>query len=651
MPPQPSSPFLLQMPINNRPTPRPSVHLGRIVLALTVLLVPILLVSQPLPLYPKAAHPTLKPITLSADTLDTLSTRPSYHAVMARGGVVQADGLPSANMQPADVNRIRVGISSDDMTQYELPSATLSATGEYRIWVPATRQLLWRGLPGWKVVVTVDRQGFWLAPQQGPQVGQKLGPFATRIFAEPMGPNSYISLPDRTRKGKTPNYRGLIWIERGNTSNQRLMVINDIDLQDYLRAVVPNELPISFGVQAVKAQAVAARNYALRPRDKVWPQFDICDSQYCQAYYGQQTESPGTDAALRDTDGLVSLYNGDLILALYSSANGGHSEDYGNVFADPKSQTFPTQSPPYLVGKPDIPSAVLPLGSLANEAVARQFWGQATWPGFDGLSSLNRWQRVWTRPQLEGLLARNLDKMSTDGLTKNAIKPAWQPGSPFGVLQALTVVQRGRSGKAMAVRVETSTGVWTVEREFAIRKLLTSPEGKMLPSANIVITYQPITGATTADSWMIHGGGFGHGVGMSQYGASFLSGKGVAWPQILQHYYSGIAIGTIPLVGRVGQGVTTHFYGSGNRAILHVKTADRSGLSQPVLLAFNGQGLQVQPSGQLHQRFEVSGYLRPNMRNELTLLPLAGPSNGPITVWLEVVEPLPNSPGPAVASR
>lgn len=622
-----------------RPGPHPLKHVrrsplwhwGLALVAISLLIVPVLFIAHPLGT-PRLAPPTLRRVDLSALPLRCRT-----------GATAFADGLPASALQPADVNRIRVGISNDAMTSYEDPGATLSATGEFRLWEPATRQLLWRGLGGWQVRVSVDSRGFWLAPQQGPQVGQRLGPFAGPIFAEPLAAGSFIRLPDRTRKGQVPTYRGLMWLERASSSPQKLIVVNELDLQDYLRAVVPNELPMRFGLQAVKAQAVAARNYALRPRDKVWPQFDICDSQYCQAYYGQNTETPGSDTALRDTDGLVSLYQGELILALYSSAHGGHSEDYGNAFADTKTQRFPTTTPPYLTGRPDIPSSVQALGSLNSESAARQFWGQSGWSSFDVTSSLYRWQRSWTRPQMEALLATNLDKLATDPLTRPALKPLWQQGQPFGTLRTLTVVARGRSGKAMAVRIETTSGVWVVEREFAIRKLLASPEGKMLPSANLVIMPQPSAPSAQPQVWVIQGGGFGHGVGMSQYGASFLSGKGVQWPRILQHYYSGVAIGSIPLTGRANQAVTTHFFGVVRQGRLHVRSA--RGLAQPLYFKLNGEGLEVLPTRQSHQAFDISPYLLSGTRNQLTLLPVTG-SGSPPVVWIELFPALSASSTP-----
>ncbi len=101
-------------------------------------------------------------------------------------------------------------------------------------------------------------------------------------------------------------------------------------------------MPVRFGLEALKAQAVAARNYVLMPRTRT-AQFDVDDSVASQVYYGAGTESSLGNQAVNETQGLLALFDWDLIQAQYSSTAGGYTEDYENAFSDPKTKDFPSK--------------------------------------------------------------------------------------------------------------------------------------------------------------------------------------------------------------------------------------------------------------------------------------------------------------------
>lgn len=145
------------------------------------------------------------------------------------------------------------------------------------------------------------------------------------------------------------SYRGIIEIKM-NSAN-RLTVINILNLEDYLRGVVPNEMsPSSFPqIEALKAQAVAARTYALKNLGQ-FGDYDICATPVCQVYEGAATETALTDRAVIETTGEVALYKGDLINALYTSTCGGSTE-----YAD---KIFEGQRAPYLRPVACYPEAV-----------------------------------------------------------------------------------------------------------------------------------------------------------------------------------------------------------------------------------------------------------------------------------------------------
>ena len=136
--------------------------------------------------------------------------------------------------------------------------------------------------------------------------------------------------------------RGYIEIRPGTSG---VTAVNILNLEDYLRGVVPNELsPGLFPqIEALKAQAVAARTYALRNMGQFKDRgYDICATPACQVYRGFSTEHPLTDQAVAETAGITAMYAGEHINALYTSTCGGHTEDGVNM--------FPSQTQAYLKG-------------------------------------------------------------------------------------------------------------------------------------------------------------------------------------------------------------------------------------------------------------------------------------------------------------
>lgn len=152
------------------------------------------------------------------------------------------------------------------------------------------------------------------------------------------------------RIGQT-RYRGRILLflnDRG-----LLNLVNELSVEDYLRGVVPREMgPAAFAnLEALKAQAVAARTYTLRNLGEfVSEGYDICATPRCQVYGGMDVEHALSDQAIAETAGIVLVWNGELVDALYSSTCGGHTEDVERI--------FPTKRHPYLRGVPCVEAGV-----------------------------------------------------------------------------------------------------------------------------------------------------------------------------------------------------------------------------------------------------------------------------------------------------
>jgi stage II sporulation protein D len=150
-------------------------------------------------------------------------------------------------------------------------------------------------------------------------------------------------------------YRGriLLYLNDRGTLN----VVNELPLEDYLRGVVPRELgPEAYPeLEALKAQAVAARTYTVRNLGEFRQEgFDICATPRCQVYGGMDAEHPRSDRAVAESRGQVLLFHEQPIDALYSSTCGGHTEDVEVV--------FPLKREPYLRGVPCVEAGVAQLG-------------------------------------------------------------------------------------------------------------------------------------------------------------------------------------------------------------------------------------------------------------------------------------------------
>ena len=170
------------------------------------------------------------------------------------------------------------------------------------------------------VMTTEGMKGYILVPYRTTDIAVKHGDnFYT------LGTDSLVLRPDSAGyvsvKGKW--YRGKLAIRN---VNGKLIVINDVDLEDYLRGVVPSEMPSSWELEALKAQAIAARSYALANLGKQSKYgYDLKDNTEDQAYGGASAETSKTNKAVEETSGLVLTYDMKIISAYYSASAGGYT--------------------------------------------------------------------------------------------------------------------------------------------------------------------------------------------------------------------------------------------------------------------------------------------------------------------------------------
>ena len=534
----------------------------------------------------------------------------------------------------ASADLIRVGLSNDDMSEQSMASSILSADDAFQLYAHENDAPLARFAAGDALAFNVQAGRLQVAVRRVGETGFKPLSLAKpavileEAWLKPVDKNDFLKVLNLQRHGKTPSYRGVLQVKTLSAKSSQLQLINQLPMQDYLRAVVPNELPIRFGIEAVKAQAVAARNYAVRPREKSWHDFDICDSQLCQAYYGQQTETLATDDMLEKTAGQVLLCGEDVALTLYSSSHGGVSTNYHNAFSDVKTQAFPAPILPYLRSVQDDASIKTRYPNLSEESTFLAYLKDASLPSYDKKSPHFRWKQQVTYAQLTENVHRNLPNLLKRSYTARWIETSASVTKDIGKVLRLEPLERDESGKLMRLKVHTSTGVIIATKEFVIRSLLRTPN-KLFLSASIA--FEPwrneagdVIGVT------IYGTGFGHGVGMSQFGASGMNDLGFVYPQILAHYYASTELASLPLTLKPSTPQRQDVHGvAGHRVLLHVKPLKDGKIDTPFVVRINDVSLRMLPFHSPHRVFDVTHYVQGDALNTLHW-----PAYGDVKVWL-----------------
>ena len=410
-----------------------------------------------------------------------------------------------------------------------------------------------------------------------------------------------LGVTDLKRAGKPALYHGAFEIVK-SINNGFFNLVNMVEVEEYLKGVVPNEMPVRFGLEALKAQSVTARNYVLSPRVKSSPNYDVVDSVASQVYYGANTEKEIATRAVQETEGIVALHNGELILAQYCSTAGGYTEDFAYVFSDPKTKAFPSIVKPYLVAKPDIPEQP----SLEIEENALNFYSTVP-DSFDLKSPYYRWTREWTVDELKANLEATLPAQSLTGF----VEPVFTKGEKLGEIKKIFAKQRGQSGKIIELVIETDKKQIHLYKELVIRRAFIK-DGKALPSANVVFV------PTTDESGKLvsikaFGGGYGHGVGMSQFGAGFMAQElGKSYKDILFHYYTGIVLATKPVtLSQNNDFVAQSFFVDKDKVFLVVDNKDKV---PDIILNINGKDrifpLESHVFGETLNRIDISKYVK-----------------------------------------
>ncbi|MEH7273346.1 SpoIID/LytB domain-containing protein [Neobacillus vireti] len=475
---------------------------------------------------------------------------------------------------PTPVENMRVGImttgfASMDHDKIEMSSPTgltiLDKRANASFEIGANEKIIFTAVSN---VVTVKNQD-----------GAEVYSTSNRLYVS-TEEGSKIKVDNITRAAGVPSYRGIFEI---TAAAGKLKLINDVDFEEYLYQVVPSEMPASFGLSALKAQAVAARTYALG--DYLGDRFAkdgyfVLDSVMSQVY-NNTAENALTTQAVQETKGVI-MYSkdGSLVDARYYSTSGGFGASKHQVWADGDG-SFPGQAVPYLLAQshtfdPNDSSKMLTIDT-SDEQQILDFYKTLSYRGYDDTSAYFRWKVSFTKEELANTINSNIKgRYAADPnfiLTKNesgefVSQPI--PAEGIGEFLNMYVIKRGDGGNIMELVIEGTTGTYKIVKEYNIRFTIrpqaaftggntvllhratggssdysASPlkDYSILPSAFFSFEIDGENGVT------FFGGGNGHGVGMSQYGASQLGLSGWAFNDILTHYYPNMTLTDVSVIG------------------------------------------------------------------------------------------------------
>lgn len=343
--------------------------------------------------------------------------------------------------------------------------------------------------------------------------------------------------------------------------NEMITAINIIDVEDYLTSVISSEMSATASLELLKAHAVISRSWLLaqinKSNDAVkynsfietedeiirWydredhANFDVCADDHCQRYQGITRTFANLDAvrrAINETLGQALVYDDNICDARFYKCCGGMTEEFQNCWEDVKY--------PYLTAVRDCEDPMLNVQdlkqydfvirndiNLSDEEDARK-WILSEPPAF-----CNTHDKTVLNQILNNYDAETIDFYRWKTVYhKNSLSKLiyTRSGIDFGEIQDLIPVQRGASGRIVKLKIAGSKTTKVIGKELEIRRILS--ESHLYSSAFIV--------EKQADTFILKGAGWGHGVGLCQIGAALMGEQGYKYDEILLHYYKGAEI-------------------------------------------------------------------------------------------------------------
>ena len=319
----------------------------------------------------------------------------------------------------------------------------------------------------------------------------------------------------------TPSYGGTIEV---SLYDEGIVVVNEVGIEDYLKKVVPSEMPSGFNLEALKCQAVCARSYAYTELSNNYYSAygaHIDDSIQFQVY-NNSPRAESTDTAVDETAGQVLSYNGEVVKTYYYSTSCGSTTDvtlWGNT----------TENYPYFVA--ECVGGVDRGLTLTVESEFNTFIKGENEADYDYDCTLYRWSMEESVKEISEGFARST-------------------GKNVGNIKDIEVLERVNGGAAVKVKVTGDKGETVIDSESAIRAAFGNANVDMntksgttrdanLPSTFCV--FEKVTEGKKLTGFKITGGGYGHGIGMSQNAANKMA-ESMTYAQILEFFYRGTTL-------------------------------------------------------------------------------------------------------------
>lgn len=377
-----------------------------------------------------------------------------------------------------------------------------------------------------------------------------------------------IQLLSVNRSQGTPSYRGHIELLR---TAEGIAVVNELPLEEYLFSVVPSEMPASYPLEALKAQAICARTYAYGHMLRAgYPRYGAhVDDSTSYQVYNNITEADSTTTAVKETYGqMIMTDEGTVADTYYYSTSCGvgttagiwktaEAQELDYLKSSRLSQENPVQTNDgtAAAGSAEI-TAETTAEELCEEETFRDFITQTHAEDYEAQEGWYRWTYTVKEIDTDRMLETLKKRYEANGKLILTLKDgdySSQSIKAFSKVTGITIVKRGPGGVADELVIATDKGTYKIISEYNIRAVLCDgvtgvvrQDGSevsmptLLPSAFFVI--EPSNDKKNVVGYNIIGGGFGHGVGMSQNGAKNMALQGLGAEQILNFFYEGCEI-------------------------------------------------------------------------------------------------------------
>lgn len=347
--------------------------------------------------------------------------------------------------------------------------------------------------------------------------------------------------------GQKYRYRGNIEVVF-DKNNKKLNVINIIGIEEYLYGVLKKEISPQWPAEALKAQAIAARTYAISNMNKYIDKgYNICASTNSQEYGGINHEDPLTNKAVDETKGQIIIYKGNPINAVYHSDSGGYTEDSENVWGSylpylrsVKSDFEELVSPPYhtwtySISQEDLIEKLKKQGYEIDTIVTVKLIDVSKTGRINELIFVSKTNKSTQ------IKVNDLRRLLGTNFIRSTLFEIKTMGGELIVKEekAEESTEENKQLKESVEEILEQKEDWTIQELIELMKKRREESEKGKEQMTVVKSIKTLNVPIT---FVFSGSGDGHGVGMSQWGAYGMALKGYNFQDILKYYYQGINI-------------------------------------------------------------------------------------------------------------